>query len=159
MFVLICDHGQMVWLCISSNSSKQSFQTEGTQLNFLLLQQIYFQHLHMGYNFTPSDNDKYYRSCWYFFKPDCGMACCSCQCCYILAPKTLFQAMAKTFKFNFVNFNFSFVNLHVRLNMQGTQPSTSVISPQTEAAVSEFSLYNIHLNCYRFFKVSLLLGG
>ena len=67
--------------------------------------------------------------------------------------------MAKTFKFNFVNFNFSFVNLHVRLNMQGTQPSTSVISTQTEAAVSEFSLYNIHLNCYRFFKVSLLLGG
>ena len=23
----------------------------------------------------------------------------------------------------------------------------------------EFSLYNVHLNCYRFFKVSLVLGG
>ena len=24
---------------------------------------------------------------------------------------------------------------------------------------SEFSLYNVHLNCYRFFEVSLVLGG
>ena len=24
---------------------------------------------------------------------------------------------------------------------------------------AEFSLYNVHLNCYRFFKVGLVLGG